>query len=243
MGRFQGHIVVVTGAAAGQGASEARQLVAEGARVLLTDINVEAGMSLAEELGSNARFQQLDVASEPAWADAVAVAEKWGPISGLINNAGIFHAASIEDTTSDVFLQHVRINQLGPFLGMQAVSRSMRRRDGGAIVNISSTAGLHGTPGIMAYGATKWALRGMTKIAAGELGQDNIRVNSVHPGFIETGMTDFVPQDARTAYQSKLPLGRLVSVPDIVEAVLFLLSDAAASITGAELKIDSGAVL
>lgn len=241
--RFDGQVALVTGAARGQGEAEAVALAAEGAFVVVADIDVEAGQATASALQGMGSFCNLDVAVAEDWTRAVSLAEAHGPLTMLVNNAGIFCPAPLEETTAELFNRHSRVNQLGPLLGMQAVVPAMRRAGGGSIVNVASTAGLRGAPGMIAYTASKWALRGMTKAAAAELGQHSIRVNSVHPCLIETGMTAFIPASERAAYAEKLPLGRLPTIDEVVSAVLFLLSDASASMTGAELKIDSGSVL
>lgn len=243
MARFSGKVALISGGARGQGAHEAAMLVAEGGRVVIGDILEEEGRALASALGTSARFSRLDVTREEDWASVIAAATDWEPPTLLINNAGIFRGASLEQSSIAEFEAHYRVNQLGPFLGMRALAPIMRAAGGGAIVNISSVAGLRGTAGTIAYGATKWALRGMTKIAASELASSNIRVNSVHPGLVVTDMIDWIPAAGRDDYRSRLPLGRLVTVAEVAEVVLFLLSDAAASMTGTEIVIDAGAVL
>jgi 3alpha(or 20beta)-hydroxysteroid dehydrogenase len=244
MTRLQNKIILITGAARGQGAAEARLFVREGARVVITDILEDQGRQLAQELGEGAAvFLRHDVSSEADWQKAIDAATALGGLHGLINNAGIYQPNTLMDTDAALFERHIRINQLGPFLGMKAVVPLMERSGGGAIVNISSVAGLRGSPGAIAYSATKWALRGMTKAAAIDLAARNIRVNSIHPGPIDTPMLD-----VRTAEQNRqrlqaVPMKRMGTAEEIADLVLFLVSDESRYITGAEIAIDGGATL
>jgi len=242
--RFDGKTAIISGASRGQGALEARMLVAEGGKVLVGDILEEEGKELVAELGHNAAFARLDVTSEADWQAAVAQAEEeLGPLNLLVNNAGILQLAPLTETSVAMFEAHMRVNQLGVFLGMKTVFEAMRRAGGGSIVNISSVAGLRGTPNGVAYSGSKWAVRGMTKVAAAEFGPHKIRVNSVHPGLIKTKLTDFAPDEHFSALEAELPLREINTITDVALAVLYLLSDDAARITGAELKIDSGFLL
>lgn len=179
-GGFDGRVVLVTGGARGQGAAEGALLRQRGAEVVLTDVTDEAGQAEADLIG--ATYLHLDVADPEQWDDVIAsVMGTHGRLDGLVNNAGVWRSASLADTTLEMFREVIEINQVGVFLGMQAAARVMTR-PGGSIVNISSVAGLMGPPGSMAYTASKFAVRGMTKVAAKELGRAGIRVNSVHPG-------------------------------------------------------------
>ena len=200
MNRFDDKVFLITGGARGMGAAQSRRLVVEGARVVIADVLTDEGQTLAAELGAAARFQYLNVSNEAQWVEAVAVAEVLGPLSGLVNNAGIFKPSSILETDVELFESHTRVNQLGTFLGMRAVIPAFERSGGGAIVNISSTAGLRGIPNAVAYTASKWAVLGMTKAAARELGDRNIRVNSVHPGLIDTDMLNVRDAAENLAY-------------------------------------------
>ena len=243
MARFDGKVVLISGAARGQGAAEARMLVAEGGKVVLGDVLEAEGAALARDLGAAAAFIPLDVTRQDDWARAVAAAVAMGGLHGLVNNAGIYIPKTLMETDVALFDRHMRVNQLGCFLGMQAVVPAMERGGGGAIVNISSVAGLRGAPGAIAYSSTKWALRGMTKAAALDLAPRGIRVNSVHPGPIDTPMLD-----ARTAEQNdrrrrQVPMQRFGTAEEAARLVLFLLSDDSAYMTGAELAIDGGASL
>jgi 3alpha(or 20beta)-hydroxysteroid dehydrogenase len=243
MSRLQNKIILITGAARGQGAAEARRFVREGARVVITDILEAQGQELARELGKDAVFLRHDVSSEADWQNAVEAASSMGGLHGLINNAGIYRPGTLMETDAALFEQHMRINQLGPFLGMKAVVPLMERSGGGAIVNISSVAGLRGSPGAIAYSATKWALRGMTKAAAVDLAPRNIRVNSVHPGPIDTPMLDVRTPEQNRERLLSVPMKRRGTPEEIADLVLFLISDESRYITGAEIAIDGGATL
>ena len=187
--RLDGRVAIVTGAARGQGAAHARAFVREGAKVLLTDVLDDEGRAIASALGQHARYLRHDVRSEADWATAVQEAESaFGPVSILVNNAAIHWVRAIEDESAAEFRKLLDVNLIGPFLGIQAVIASMRRAGGGSIVNISSTAGIRGFHWHGAYASSKWGVRGLTKVAAIELAVDKIRVNSVHPGVIDTAM-------------------------------------------------------
>jgi 3alpha(or 20beta)-hydroxysteroid dehydrogenase len=244
MDRLKDRVILISGGARGQGAAEARLFVAEGARVVIGDVLEAEGRRLAAELGAAAAFLRQDVTVERDWEAAVAMAAKFGGLHGLVNNAGIYQPATLMETDAELFERHVRVNQLGCFLGMKAVVPLMERSGGGAIVNISSVAGLRGSPGAIAYGATKWALRGMTKAAAIDLAPRKIRVNSVHPGPIDTEMIRLfrTPEQTRERLQ-QVPMKRMGTAEEVASLVLFLLSDESGYITGAEVAIDGGAVL
>ena len=243
MARFDGKIVLISGGARGQGAAEARILVAEGGRVVIGDVLETEGRRLAAELGDAAVFLHQDVTEEADWAEAVETAERLGGLHGMVNNAGIFIPRPLMETDAALFEQHMRVNQLGCFLGMKAVVGAMERSGGGSIVNISSVAGLRGSPGAVAYSATKWALRGMTKAAAIDLARRNIRVNSVHPGPIDTEMLKVrTPEENRRRIEM-VPMRRMGTAEEVAKLVLFLLSDDSAYITGAEMTIDGGVSL
>ncbi|MCS7480570.1 glucose 1-dehydrogenase [Umezawaea endophytica] len=245
MGRLDGKVAVVTGAARGQGAAAARRFVAEGARVVITDVRDDLGKQLADDLGDAALYRRLDVASEEDWALAVAeTVDAFGEITVLVNNAGVLHFSAIAETTLDDYQRVVGINQTGTFLGMRAVIPSMKRAGGGSIVNVSSVEGLGGMPYLVAYTATKFAIRGMTKVAAMELGEHGIRVNSVHPGAVDTAMVSdalggFKVDVARVG--RKLALRRIGQPEDVANVVLFLASDESGYCTGAEIAVDGGA--
>jgi 3alpha(or 20beta)-hydroxysteroid dehydrogenase len=243
MARFDNRIILITGGARGQGAAEARALVAEGAKVVIGDVLDAAGERLAAELGAAARYVHQDVTSEADWAAAIGAAEAMGGLHGLVNNAGIFIPKRLMETDAALFERHMRINQLGCFLGMRDVAGPMERSGGGSIVNISSTAGLRGSPGAIAYSATKWALRGMTKAAALELASRKIRVNSVHPGPIDTEMLAVRTPEENEKRMRMVPMKRMGTAEEVAKLVLFLLSDDSGYITGAEVSIDGGVSL
>lgn len=243
MPRLNGKIILITGAARGQGAAEARLFVREGAKVVITDVLTDQGQALAAELGSAAVFLRHDVTSEADWHAAIDAARALGGLHGLINNAGIYQPKRLLDTDTALFERHMRINQLGPFLGMKLVVPLMEQSGGGAIVNISSVAGLRGSPGAIAYSATKWALRGMTKAAAIDLASRNIRVNSIHPGPIDTPMLDVRSAEENAQRLLSVPMRRRGTPEEVADLVLFLVSDESRYITGAEVAIDGGATL
>ncbi len=240
MGRLDGKVAIITGAARGQGAAEARLFAAEGARVLLADVLDDEGEAVAAEIGAAAAYTHLDVTDEQKWQEAVALAEeRFGPVTVLVNNAGVLHFQALHKTELADFDRIMRVNVHGVFLGMKSVTPSMTKAGGGSIVNISSTAGLQGLPYLGAYVASKWAVRGLTKTAAIDLGAKNIRVNSVHPGGIDTPMVAGTSGDA--PFYKRLPVPRMGSADEAARAVLFLASDEASYIAGAELAVDGGA--
>ena len=239
MGRFEGTVALISGGARGMGASHVRGLVDEGARVIFGDILDDDGKHLEEELGGSAHFVHLDVTKDEDWVAAVAAAEKeYGPISLLVNNAGIVSYGAVDEMDPDEFRRVIDINLTGTFLGMHYAVPSMRKAGGGAIINISSTAGLMGYATISAYGASKWGVRGMTKAVAMELGKDNIRVMSIHPGPIRTPMTDGMGDDVTGAQ----PIPRMGEVEEVTKLLMFMAADVTYS-TGSEWVIDGGAVL
>lgn len=240
---FDGQVILVTGGAGGLGAAQARRLVRQGARVVLADVRIDQARALAADLGPLATAVALDVGEEAQWLAVVEAAERLGPLKGLVNNAGIFKPMSMAQTDADLFNLHVRVNQLGTYLGMRAVAPALDRSGGGSIVNISSAAGLFGVPNAVAYTATKWAVRGMTKAAAKELGDRHIRVNSVHPGMIDTDMVRERDTATNEAHVQKQPIKRMGTADEVAGLVLFLLSDESCYMTGAELAIDGGRTL
>ncbi len=234
MGRLEGKVAIITGGARGMGAAEGRLFAAEGATVYLTDVLVDPGELTAKEAG--ATFIEHDVTQADQWTAVVnQVLSDTGRIDVLVNNAGIFRWAALTETTPEVWNQVLAVNQTGVFLGMRAVAPAMIAQQGGSIVNISSVAGLEGAGPCFAYGATKWAVRGMTKSAAQQLAPFGIRVNSIHPGLIETPMTaDFPDMSAR------IPLGHSTPPETVALQALWLASDESAYSTGAEFIVDGG---
>lgn len=240
MKRLDGKVVIITGGARGMGASHARLFVKEGAKVIIADILEEDGQALAKELGDHAIFVKLDVTKGENWAEVITLTEnQFGPVNVLVNNAGISMNKSIEETTEEEYRRILDINQVSVFLGMKAVIPSMKKADGGSIVNISSINGLVG--GAIGYTDTKFAVRGMTKAAALGLAHYGIRVNSVHPGVIETPM--IVQEDSKEAikeFAKYIPNGRVAKPEEVSNLVLYLASDESSYSTGAEFVVDGG---
>jgi 3alpha(or 20beta)-hydroxysteroid dehydrogenase len=243
MGRLSGKVALISGAARGQGAAEARLFAAEGAKVLLGDVHDESGAEVAAELGASAAYLHLDVTREEDWRDAVETAcARFGRLDVLVNNAGILRVGTIEALPLADFEAVLRVNQIGCFLGMQAAVPALRESGRGSIVNVSSIAGMRGRTGVVAYVASKWAIRGMTKAAALELGRDGIRVNAILPGAIDTPMIGGPEFSAdRAAHLAKLPIARIGEPLEVAQLALFLASDESAYCTGADFVIDGGA--
>ncbi len=240
--RFAKAVVLITGALGALGSAMARNFAAEGASVILTDAQENDG-SLIAELGVGCRFVPLDVTDADAWHAAVEKVEAdVGPVTVLVNNAGIVGMGGIEDLALENWRKVFDINLIGSLLGIRAVAPSMRKAGGGAIVNISSMAGLQATPGLAAYGASKWAIRSLTKTAAAELAPDNIRVNSVHPGIVETPMAYHPETGEPHIPVDSLPIARNADPNEIARMVLFIASEATFS-TGSEFIADGGYAL
>jgi 3alpha(or 20beta)-hydroxysteroid dehydrogenase len=234
--KLDNEVVLVSGGARGMGEAHARALIAEGARVIIADILDETGEALAHELGENAAFVHLDVTQEQSWADAIGAAEKaFGTVTVLVNNAGIATAGPIEQYTLEMWNAIIAVNQTGVFLGIRAVVPGMKKLRHGSIINISSVEGLRGGAFLHGYVASKFAVRGLTKSASQELGGYGIRVNSVHPGFIETPMTAGI--DSK---QLQIPLHRGARPEEVSRMIVFLASDDASYSTGAEFVVDGG---
>ena len=241
MPRLDGKVAIVTGAARGQGEAEARLFAREGAKVVLTDLLEDEGRAVAADIGPHAHFVRHDVTSEDDWARVIAeTTGRFGRLDVLVNNAGITTFGPLESTTLDEFMRIVRINQVGVFLGMRSAIAPMTEAGGGSVVNISSIDGIHGMPYVTAYVASKFAVTGMTKSAALELATRDIRVNSVHPGGIDTPMVQIEGADAAGFMKRFTPLRRLGTPAEVANLVLFLASDESAYCTGAEFVIDGG---
>ncbi|WP_068268825.1 glucose 1-dehydrogenase [Aldersonia kunmingensis] len=239
--QLAGKVAIVTGGARGLGAAFARHIVDRGGKVVLADLLDDEGKQSAYALGDSARYVHLDVTNPDQWASAVEFAtSEFGALTGLVNNAGISAGQFIEHEQVDHFRAVLEVNLVGVFNGMQAVIAPMRAAGGGSIVNISSAAGLMGLGLTAGYGASKWGVRGLSKIAAVELGTDRIRVNSVHPGMTYTPMTAELGIQMGEGNYPNTPMGRVGVPEEIAGAVGYLLSDDAAYVTGSEIAVDGG---
>ncbi|MGH2588193.1 MAG: SDR family NAD(P)-dependent oxidoreductase [Dehalococcoidia bacterium] len=242
MGKLDGRVALITGGARGQGAAEGALFAAEGASVALTDVLDEEGTKTATACGG--LYLHHDVTSEEEWGRVVeTVMSRHGRLDVLINNAGIYMSGRIADMPLADYLRVIQVNQVGVFLGMKAVAGPMTAARSGAIVNISSVAGLRGGGGAVAYTASKWAVRGMTKSAAREFAPHGIRVNSIHPGLIETAMLHQLPgMDAgrQEEWLRNIPMGRVAEAEEVAKLALFLASDDSGYSTGSEFVIDGG---
>jgi 3alpha(or 20beta)-hydroxysteroid dehydrogenase len=233
-----GRVALVTGGARGIGAAYVRALHDAGARVVVADLLEDEGSALAADLGDRVRFARLDVTDEDGWDAVVAdVVAGWGGLDVLVNNAGIANAGPIEHYPRAKWDAVIAVNLTGVYLGCRAVVAAMRARGGGSIVNISSVEGMRGSTHLHGYVASKFGVRGLTKSLAVELGADGIRVNSVHPGFVETDMTARIDPSGLP-----IPLRRGGRPDDLTGTVLYLASDASAYVTGAELVVDGGMI-
>ena len=242
-GDLSGKVVLISGGAGGMGRAHAEVLLSEGARVALGDIRHEDAEKIAKKLGADCMSVELDVTNEASWRDAVSqVCRQFGGLDALVNNAGIVKVGSVEDMSLGDFEDVVRVNLTGSFLGIKCVVPALRERGGGSIVNISSIAGLQGVAGVAAYSSTKFAIRGLTKSSALELGQYGIRVNSVHPGGIDTAMTssdNFERVDKDAIYGAN-PIPRIGRPEEVSRLVVFLLSEKSSFSTGSEFVLDGG---
>lgn len=240
MGKLQDKVMIITGGAQGMGKLHAEKALAEGAKVVITDINEEGGNAAQKELGENALFVKHDVSNEADWQNVIdQVMEKWGRVDVLVNNAGITFNKSMDDVSLNDYMKIVNINQVSVFLGTKAVAKIMKEQNSGAIINISSMNGLVG--GAIGYTDTKFAVRGMTKAAARELSPYNIRVNSVHPGVVQTPMLDQDGvREAVKEFEKTIPMRRVAQPEEVSNMVCFLASDDASYSTGSEFVIDGG---
>jgi 3alpha(or 20beta)-hydroxysteroid dehydrogenase len=250
MGKLDGKVALISGSARGQGEAEARLFVEEGAQVVLGDVRDELGKAVAESLGASALYQHLDVTQEESWSQFVATAtDAFGKVDVLVNNAGILLARSIVDTSLEDYMRIISVNQVGCFLGIKAVIPAMQEAGSGSIVNISSVGGLTGVTSAVAYVSSKFAVRGMTKTAALELGPLGIRVNSVHPGGVDTPMVtadtegfeeEMGSKSAKRSIYDGIPLRRISQPDEIARLVAFLASDESSYCTGSEFTADGG---
>ena len=243
-GRLEGKVAIVTGGSRGTGEATARRFVREGARVVLADVLDELGRRVAGELGDAALYVHLDVTSEAEWAACLErTLAHFGRIDVLVNNAAVLHIAPLEQTALADWERLVRVNQTGPFLGIKTVAKAMRAGGGGSIVNVSSIDGLEGMSYVSAYASTKWALRGLAKCAALELGPDGIRVNTVCPaGGSDEMAAPWRPPGSKdtSGYMDKRPIPRRGTVEEIAAMILFLASDESSFCTGGDFPVDGG---
>lgn len=240
MDRFKGKVAIVSGAASGMGEMEARIIAEEGGQVMLTDVNEELGQQVAADIGDAAAFMRHDVSDEAGWAEVVKVArEKFGPPTVLINNGGVGAYGGIHEIETDYMRKIMEINFMGSFFGIRAVLPSMQEQGGGAIVNISSGLATTSLAGYFPVGTSKWAVRGMTRLAAKDLAPFNVRVNTVFPGAIDTPS---LVQSVRDNAKDLIPLGRAGGSDECARVVTFLASDEASYVSGSEVMVD-GAML
>lgn len=243
MTNLNGKVALISGAARGQGAAEARIFAARGAKVMLCDVLDAEGEKTAADIGAAAAYIRLDVTDEASWQAAVAATvAKFGKLNVLVNNAGIADMNALKEMSVEQYMKTIQVNQVGVFLGMKSVAGAMKDAGGGSIVNISSIAGMLGAVGGIAYCASKFAVRGMTKVAALELGPDNIRVNSIHPGGIMTRMlTDAgLTSDGANDLFSSAPVGRIGQPEEMATLAAYLASDDSSYSTGSEFVADGG---
>lgn len=238
MNRLDGKVALITGGARGQGAAEAELFVEAGAQVVITDVLDDDGQATAERLGGACDFVHHDVASEDDWKMVIdAVVDRHGRLDVLVNNAGIFRVAGLSETSMEMWQQMLAVNQTGVFLGMRTAAPAMQANGAGSIINISSIAGMKSAGLAHAYSATKWAVRGMSKSAAVELAPHGVRVNSVHPGIIETAMLHEFG-GLRAGLEQRIPMGRTAAADEVGKLVLFLASDDSSYCTGHEFVVD-----
>jgi 3alpha(or 20beta)-hydroxysteroid dehydrogenase len=241
VGRLDGKVAIVTGGSRGQGEAEVRLFAAEGAKVIASDVRVEQGEALAKELGDGVLFVRHDVADEASWEGVVNTAvERFGGLHVLVNNAGIGHTSLIAKHTLADYERVIAVNQIGVFLGIRTVIEPMTAAGGGSIVNTSSGAGLRATKYMIAYAASKYAVTGMTAAAALELARNKIRVNSIHPGVIDTPMLGDISDTNSDALIRTTPLRRMGTPEEIANVALFLASDESSYMTGAHVVVDGG---
>lgn len=243
MSRLAGKVALVTGGARGLGESTVRLFVEQGAKVVFGDVLDEAGEALAAELGSEVAFVRMDVSREEDWHRAIGRAQEFGPLNVLVNNAAVVHMAALTETTNDEYMRVFQVNQFGTFLGIRSVVDPMKAAGGGSVINVSSIDGLHSAAGLSAYSSTKWAVRGLTKNAAIELGQYGIRVNSVHPGGMYTAMGGkggMSVEELDKSVYAQFPIPRVGQPHEVAQVIVFLATDEGSYCTGSEFVADGG---
>jgi 3alpha(or 20beta)-hydroxysteroid dehydrogenase len=248
MGTLDEKVVLVTGGARGTGAATARRCAEEGASVLVTDVLDDLGHAVADEIGESARYRRLDVTDPDEWREAVAAAvAEFGGVDVLVNNAAILDVGSIADMPVDLLTRIITVNQIGAFLGIQAVIEPLKERQGGSIVNVASIDAIEGSNGVAAYTSSKWGMRGLSKAAAIELGREGIRVNTVCPGtgstemvqpFVDAAIERLSNQTERLPDRSQRPFNRSGTLDDIASAIVWLASDDSAYVSGIDLTVD-----
>lgn len=246
MDRLKGKVAIITGGARGMGEATTRVFVEEGAKVIIADVLNNEGEALAAELKGQALFVRHDVTDEASWQNVIAQAQNaFGPVDVLVNNAGILMYKTIVDTEKAEFERILDVNLVGSFLGVKLVGAHMMQNGRGSIINISSSAGFEGNNAVVAYAASKWGARGLTRVAAMEFGPHGVRVNSVHPGGVNTVMAN--PTQVSNAELkgrfTTLPLQRIADPSEVARVSLFLASDDASYVTGEELRVDGGMVM
>ena len=240
-GRLEGKVAIITGAARGQGAAEARLFASEGAKVLVADVLEEEGRETADAIGEAAAFERLDVSSEKDWQRVVAAAQqRFGSLTTLVNNAGVVRYSAFEETSLDEYMSVIDVNQIGTFLGMRTVVPALTESGGGSIVNVGSIEGLRGSNGLVSYASSKWAIRGLTKVGSVEFARRGIRVNALLPGSVDTPMStppEGMQVDTESLFRDR-PVARVGQPDELARAALFLASDESSYVSGAELVVD-----
>jgi len=244
MNALKGKVAIVTGGAGGIGGAQAKQFVAEGAKVVIADLADDPGHALAATLGESAVYQRLDVRDERSWVDAVAATvDRWGGVDILVNTAGIASYRLIQNLTVEHYMNMIQINQIGVFLGIRSVIGAMTARGGGSIINVSSYVGVRADRGRFAYSSTKFAVRAMTQAAAIELAPQGIRVNALLPGVIDTPPVQGMAPEDRAEMTASIAMGRLGGMDEAARMTVFLASDESSYCTGADFYVDGGAAI
>lgn len=241
MGRLDGAVALITGGASGMGRAQAELFAAEGARVVIGDVDEERGGALAAEIGTAARFARLDVAEQADWEAAIGLAEaEFGGLTALVGNAGVYGTETLAETEPEEWDRIQRVNQRGTYLGLRAVMPVLAAGGGGSIVNVSSVAGTRGMNYMFSYGVSKWGIRGIGRYAAIEGAAQGVRVNTILPGVIDTPMQATNSEETIAALKQMIPMGRIGLPEEVAAAALFLVSEESSYVTGVELPVDGG---